>query len=282
LTALDRKMIERRLREVDLVIGCSEYITKTIRCSFPEFAERWARPIQSEGVDVNRFVGKCDHNEQRQNEPKRLLFVGRISPEKGVHVLLDAFQKVVEHYPQAKLELVGPTHCSLPREFLFTLSDSKKIQNLSSLYEENSGRSYFFYLQKKLLSLNIAKNVTFTDFVSNLQVVNNYQAADVLVNPSFSESFGRSLIEAMACQVPAVATRVGGMEEIVEDGKTGILVEPGDASALAKAILCLLSDEDLRKSMGKAARKRAVELFSWEKTVENLLNQYKKICEENE
>lgn len=87
------------------------------------------------------------------------------------------------------------------------------------------------------------------------------------------------IIEAMAMGVPVVATRCGGIPEIVVDGETGFLVERGDSTALAQAILRLLSDEDLRKSMGKAARKRAVELFAWEKIAANLLNYYKKICE---
>ena len=90
-----------------------------------------------------------------------------------------------------------------------------------------------------------------------------------------------SLIEAMACHVPVVATRVGGMTEIVEEGKTGILVESGSASELAEAILRTLSDEDLRKKMRNAGRERAVELFSWDKIADDLLCQYKKICEGN-
>jgi len=280
LTQLNRKMIESRLREVDLVIGCSDYITKTIRCHFPEFAKRCETAYN--GVDINRFIGKYDHNQTKQNGAKRLLFVGRVSPEKGLHILLNAFQKVVKRYPQAQLEIVGPTRVPLPQEFLATLSDDEKVSHLASFYHGSSGRSYFSYLHRQVISLNIANNVTFTGFVPNLQVINNYQNADILVNPSFSEAFGMSLIEAMACQVPVVATRVGGMTEIVEDGKTGILVEPGDAPALAKAILHFLSDEDLRSSMGRTARKRAVELFSWEKIVENLLYQYKKIFEGNE
>jgi glycosyltransferase involved in cell wall biosynthesis len=179
LTVLDQQMIKRRLRNVDLVMGCSEYITKTVRRSFPEFAGRCTRPTETNGVDVDVFVGKADQNEQKQNKEKRLLFVGRISPEKGIHVLLEAFQKVVEHYPEAQLEIVGPIHGSLPRDFLLTLSDSEKIQNLSSFYEKY-GYSYFSYLQKQLHSLNIANIVTFTGFVPNSQVLDHYQAADIL------------------------------------------------------------------------------------------------------
>jgi len=82
----------------------------------------------------------------------------------------------------------------------------------------------------------------------------------------------------MATGVPVVATRVGGLVESIEDDKTGLVVEPGDAPALAKAILRLLTDETLRIAMGKAARKRAMKLFSWERISESLLCCYKNLC----
>ena len=280
LTVLDQRMIKERLRYVNLLIGCSGYIINSIRRSLPEFRERCTLPIETNGVDVDVFVSKDARNEQKKNKEKQLLFVGRISPEKGLHVLLEAFQKVVERYPETHLKIVGPIYGLLPRDFLLTLSNSKHIQNLSAFYD-STGNSYFSFLQKQLSSLDIANNVTFTGFVPNSKVLDYYQAADILINPSFSESFGRSLIEAMACEVPVVATKIGGMQEIVEHDKTGFLVEPGDASALAEAILCLILNEDLRKSMGKASRKRIVQLFSWEKVVENLLCEYNNICDVN-
>jgi len=279
LTQLDRAMIESRLREVDLVIGVSRYITEKIRRCFPQFAKRCQTVFT--GIDINHYVNKNGQTMTKKNDVKRLLFVGRVSPEKGLHVLLDAFQKVVERYPQAQLEIVGPQG-SAPIEFIAALSDDDKVSNLASFYYRNfSSRGYFSHLQRRVLSLKISSHVTFSGFVPYVHVINHYRNADVLVNPSLSESFGRSLIEAMACQVPVVATRVGGMAEIVEDGKTGILVEPGDAQELAEAIIRLFSDEGLRRSMGEAARKRAVELYSWEKIVENLLCQYKNIRDGN-
>jgi len=284
LTQLDRAMIQSRLREVDLVIGCSHYITEKIRRRFPQFAKRCQTVLN--GVDVNHFASANDQNVAKKKGVKQLLFVGRVSPEKGVHVLLEAFQKVVERYPLVHLEIVG-SKGQLPREWLIALSNDDKVSNLSSFYHGFSktasrGLSYFTHLQRQLFSFNISNHVTFTGQVPYAQVINYYHEANILVNPSFSESFGRSLIEAMACQVPVVATRVGGMTEIVEEGKTGILVEPGDAPALAEAIIRLLSDEGLRKSMGEAARKRAIDLYSWEKTVEDLLCHYKNICDSNE
>ena len=275
LTQLDRSMIESRLKEVDLVIGCSDYITEKIRRRFPQFAKR-CRTVYN-GVDVNHFVNENNQSAMKKNETKRLLFVGRNSPEKGLHVLIDAFQKVFECYPQAQLKIVGAQE-SAPIEFIVALSDDPKISDLASFYN----RSYISHLQGKL-SLGAASHVSFTGLVSRRQLINCYRDADVFIFPSvWNEPFGMPPIEAMATGIPLVATRVGGITEIVEDGKTGILVEPNDASALAEAILCLLSDEDLRKSMGKAARLRVYELFSWEKVVENLLRQYKNIGSDND
>jgi glycosyltransferase involved in cell wall biosynthesis len=272
LTQLDQTMIENRLRKVDLIIGCSEYITKKIRLAFPQFAER-CQTIYN-GVDVHHFVSRNRCVLANKNGIKRLLFVGRVSPEKGVHVLLEAFQEVVKRYPQAQLQIVGSE--SIPRiEFIVTLSDDPKVSDLVSFYN----RSYISHLKDKVSS-DVANHVSFTGFVSRQQLINCYQHADVFVFPSvWNEPFGMPLIEAMATEVPVVATRSGGITEIVKDGKTGILVERNNASELAEATLRLLGNEDLRKSMGKTARKRAVEFFSWERIVDDLLYQYKNICE---
>jgi spore coat protein SA len=275
LTQLDRTMIENRLREVDLIIGCSEYITEKIRLVFPQFAERCLTVYN--GVDVNHFVSRNRYILANKNSIKHLLFVGRLSPEKGLHVLLEAFQEVVKHYPQVQLEIVGSEWLP-PLEFIVALNDDPKISKLAVFYNK---RSYFSQLQEQVNSLDITNKVTFAHYIPHKSLVNHYRQADVLVNPSFSESFGVSLIEAMACHVPVVATRVGGMTEIVEEGKTGILVESGSAPELAEAILRLLSDEDLMKRLRNAGRERAVELFSLDKIVEELLCQYKKICDCN-
>jgi len=209
---------------------------------------------------------------RKRDEAKRLLFVGRVSPEKGLHVLLDAFQKVIERYPRTRLEIVGPASL-VSIELLVTLSDDPKVADLASFY---SG-SYFSHLRDKLPS-GVAPQVCFTGSVPYSQLTNHYRNGDVYVQPSFSEAFGMPVAEAMASGLPVVAARVGGIPEVVVNGKTGLLVESGDATALAEAILRLFEDEDLRKSMAKAGRQRILELFSWERIVESLLRQYKSIC----
>jgi glycosyltransferase involved in cell wall biosynthesis len=276
LTQLDQAMIERRLRQADLVIGCSEYITEKVRRRFPQFASRCQTVFN--GVDISQFVNQKGHSTAKKNGAKRLLFVGRVSPEKGIHVLLDAFQKVVERYPQVQLDIVGPGG-NAPFEFVVLVSDDDKVSDLVSFYGRILRRGdYFSYLQRRLPS-NLASRVTFAGSVPHSHVISYYREADVFIFPSiWNEPFGMPVVEAMASEVPVVATQGGGITEIVEEGQTGLLVERDNATALAEAILRLLENEGLRKSMGKAARQRAVEHFSWERTAESLLYQYGGIC----
>lgn len=272
LAELDRAMIESRLRKVDLVIGVSQYITDKIRSSFPQFAKR-CQTIHN-GVDVTAFVIENGNRAPKKNDIKQLLFVGSVSPEKGVHILLDAFQKVIKQDPQVHLEIVGAV--GNRSRFTALVTDDPKRRALLPIYGK-----YISRLKHKL-SPAVARHVSFTRPVPHAQMINFYQKTDVFILPSIgNEPFGVPIIEAMATGVPVIATRSGGIPELVVDGETGLLVERGDSSTLAEAILRLLSDEGLRKSMGKAGRKRVVELFSWDRIVENLLIQYKKICEED-
>lgn len=275
LTQLDPRMIRKRLREADLIMGCSQYITNKIRYRFPQFAERCQTVYN--GFDATTISGNNSPRAPKKKDIKQLLYVGRVSPEKGVHVLLDAFRKVVANYPETHLKIVGANE-SLPIEFLVGLSDDPMVSGLSLYYHGN----YFSHLQGKL-GPSAIRHVSFVGSVPSSQMIDFYRDADVLVLPSVcSEPFGMPLVEAMAAKVPVVASRVGGITEVVKAGETGLLVERGDASALAEAIIRLLSDDDLRLSMGEAAHKRAGELFSWERIVERLLRLYKNTCVGND
>jgi glycosyltransferase involved in cell wall biosynthesis len=268
LTQVDNNMIEHRLRKADLILGCSRYITNKIRQSFPSLAVRCQTLYN--GTDLVKFINDPKKNEKRL-ELKQLLFVSKVTPEKGLHVLLEAFKEVVEKDPRVRLEIIGSLNV-WPMGFHIWLSKDIRVQKLASFHRKGS-LGYLDHLTNQLNSLNISNNITFHGLIAH-EIVKFYQAADVFVQPSvFDEPFGMGIIEAMACQVPVVATKVGGIPEIVEDGKTGLLVEPGDSRALANAVLELLSNEDLRRKMGKTGRKR-VESFSWDNIVTNLLHLY--------
>jgi len=124
-------------------------------------------------------------------------------------------------------------------------------------------------------TLGIASNVTFTGERSDIAELMN--AFDVFVLSSVSEGISVTLVEAMACGLPVVATDVGGNPEVVLDGKTGFLVPPQDPDAIAQKIIELLKRPNLRSTMGRAGRARAEEVFSIHKSVERYENLYKEV-----
>ena len=267
LTQLDPTMVENRLNKTDLVVGCSDYITNQIRRAYPQYEDRCTTVVN--GVDPD-----SDYEPPRRSqddETIRLLFVGRLSPEKGLHILLEAFKILAGSCPQVRLEIVGPEG-SAPIDFIVNRSDEKSIRSLAAYYKGN----YLSQL-KKMIPVKLADRVTFTGFVPHDQLINYYDRADILVNPAMSESFGRSLIEAMACALPVVASHVGGMPDIVEDERTGLLVDANDAVALAEALQRLATDRELRQSLGRAGRQRVIERYSWNQVAAMLLRQYQRV-----
>lgn len=155
--------------------------------------------------------------------PPKMLFVGYLRPEKGIHNLLDAFEQIRRTRP-LKLTLVGGT--------------DKAASGAESLIHERIRNSPFRddILQTGLL-----------DFGPELFEL--YRSHDVFVLPSLSEGTPRTLVEARAFGCPVVVTRVGGIPSSVEDGKDGLLVEPNDSQGLAAAIRRVLDDDALRRRL---------------------------------
>ena len=263
---LDKKAIASRLEKVDLIISCSDHITNKIASRFPEYAEI-CRTVNN-GVDTDYFVPPLSDAPENRLSAPQLLFVGRISPEKGIHDLIDAFIKVTEKYPQTVLTIVGP-HLATCREFLLDLQPEPEVQALEPLYETN----YLEYLQNQIPP-HLSSQVVFAGSLPQTQLLPYYHQADVLVNPSLSEAFGMSLVESMATATPVIATKIGGMPEIVDHGVNGLIVEPANSQALAEAIIEILSEPSRARAMGEAGRKKVLECYSWEKISQSLISRY--------
>ncbi|WP_051942641.1 glycosyltransferase family 4 protein [Streptacidiphilus rugosus] len=186
----------------------------------------------SPGVDVERFTP----GDPPSTRARTLVYVGRMdrsSAWKGVEVLVRAFAEA-DLPDGALLRLVGggdalPDHLALAER------------------------------------LGVADRVEATGELGGDELVRAVRSAAVLVLPSLTEaeSFGMSLIEAMACGTPVVGSAIGGIPHVVEDGVQGLLVPPGDAKALAAACRTLLSDPRLADRMGAAGRDRAVDRYAW-------------------
>jgi glycosyltransferase involved in cell wall biosynthesis len=109
------------------------------------------------------------------------------------------------------------------------------------------------------------------------QLAELYRSASVFVMPSFYETFGISVVEAMAFGLPVVATTAGGLPEVVENGVTGILVEPGDPQALSDALIQLLRDPDLRQRMSRAGQERVRAEFTVDQIAPQTLEIYESV-----
>jgi glycosyltransferase involved in cell wall biosynthesis len=127
--------------------------------------------------------------------------------------------------------------------------------------------------------LGIEKHVTFTGFVPDEDIPRFYRAADVFCYPSLWEGFGLTPAEAMASGVPVVGFRTTAVPEVVMDGKTGLLVRPGDIAGLAAALTELLGDDERRLAMGKAGRAHVEENFRWDLAAERTEAVYRQALE---
>lgn len=267
LTQLDRAMIKKRASRLDMIVSCSDYITKKTVSAFPDLS-RICRTLHN-GVDSGKFNASFNGSEPS----KKLICVGRITPEKGLHVVLEAFRELAFEFPGLEIRFIGQERIT-PSEFLVDISDDEWVKPLKSFYPG----SY----QKRLMEMvapELEGMVSFTGQVSHSEMAGFYSDAGIFINASLYESFGIPVAEAMACGVPVIASRVGGVPEIIEDGKSGLLVEPGDAGSLKRAIVRLLTNNSLRVSLAKAGKERVSELFNWDRLALTLDGYYKELLE---
>ncbi|NLT52191.1 MAG: glycosyltransferase family 4 protein [Ignavibacteria bacterium] len=264
LSQLDKNIIRRRIKKTDKIIGCSKYISDKIKEVFPEFSYK----IQSlpNGTNIPEIISG---DNTKAISIKKILFVGRISPEKGVHTLLSAFNKVAKERPDVHLDLAGAIKTA-PKEYIISLDSNQYVKNLDKFYNQES---YFDKLNAILY--NFAKEkVVFHQHLDYEKLKDLYEQADLLVNPSLSESFGMAVIEANSYGVPVIVTKTGGMIELVNDGFNGYKVNPDDPEALASMIIYLLNNDEERIRLGQNGKTMVTDLYNWDKITSDLENIY--------
>jgi glycosyltransferase involved in cell wall biosynthesis len=259
LTQFPAGTVRRRLLYADLVTGTSGYIADLVRQAHPQVDGRCHALYN--GCETDLFADAAPVRAGRR--PASVLFVGRLSPEKGLHTLLEAMDLVCREMPEARLDLAGPPS-SLPREYIVGISADPRVRALSAFYDGTACTDYQAWLRGRAEQGALAGRVRFLGAIPQAELPAVYAQADVLANPSFSESFGMTLVEGMSTGLPVVATRVGGMPEIVAPGVTGFLREPGDPQGLADDLLACLGSAARRDEMGAAGRRRVLDVFTWE------------------
>jgi glycosyltransferase involved in cell wall biosynthesis len=273
LTQLDASMVEHRLAHADLVLGVSNFLARKVRQRFPGLADRCEYVYN--GADVEMLSKRCS-GPAPLSGPVRILFVGRLSPEKGVHTLLDAFAAVLRKYPRAELHLIGP-EAVVPREMILPFCDDPLVLELEAYYRPGA---YAQALRERISGLPEGSVALINQGMRHSELARQYQQATVFVAPSvWEEPFGMPLVEAMASGTAVVATHGGAYPEIVSHGETGLLVERGDPGSLADAILRLLDDPSYRTDLARAGQERAAARFSWDCTARSLLNSYQRVLD---
>jgi glycosyltransferase involved in cell wall biosynthesis len=274
LSQMDPKRVRRQLEATDAVVGVSDHIMQLFRRAHPGYRGRTATVYN--GVDTDMFVPAAADDDAAGRRHPLVLFVGRMSPEKGVHVILRAFARVAKRYPAAALELIG-SRTETPFRYLAGLSDDPYVRGLRRFYDGEAS-TYQRHLDELVNELGLQGRVKFLGSLPHKDLVAKYQSAAVVVNPSFSESFGMSVVEAMASAVPVVAAGVGGMLETVVNGETGYLVEVDQPEPLGDAVVQILDNRSLAAQMGQKGRERAVERFSWRARAARLAEVYTQVA----
>jgi len=192
------------------------------------------------GINVDEFSPKV-----KTFDGKNVLFVGRFTYRKGIHILLEAFQKVKKEIKNAHLTLVG--------------------------------NGYFSPIADLLIkTLNLSKNVSIVGKIKKEKLIKIYQNSHVFVFPPiYGESFGIAILEAMASKTPVVASNSGGIKELIKNKKTGFIVKKGDINKLSEKIVELLSDKNLSKKISTSAFKE-VKKYNWKNIVKKIEHVYRK------
>lgn len=238
---------ERRLNRLLRVVGRWLVPRADAVRVVSEASKQWC--ASELGIDPDRLylnhiaMSMLDHDAPSdvERDPQSVLYVGRLSEEKGLPYLLQAFERVLDSVPDATLTIVG---------------DGPERSELEALAEK----------------LDISSSVSFEGSVAYEAVPRYYRQAGILALPSLHENFGRVILEAFSFGTPAVVSDAEGPSELVTDGETGFIVPKADADALAARLQELLDDIDRQRSFGENVREFVKAEFDPEQLVTEIVS----------
>jgi glycosyltransferase involved in cell wall biosynthesis len=247
---------DRAMSRVDASICCSQFVRHELANATTCPATRIH--VVYNGADWARFAQK-DHAAARMaldvpDDKIVVLYAGRVIPAKGLLVLVEAFKKIVQVCPDLLLLAAGSAGLGFasPEEVW------RELQAYEQLVRQEA----------------LGWPVRFLGDVPQPRLPDFYRAGDIFVCPSvYQEPLGMVNLEAAAAGLPVVASAVGGIPEVVRHGQNGLLVPPGDAQALADALLRLISDRALRERLGRSAQDMARQ-FDWQVLTAQVMEVY--------
>ena len=237
-------ILKRRARKLDGKIVVSKPAM--------EFASKYVPGdynIIPNGIDLEHFSPDVSPVDKFCDGKLNILFVGRLESRKGLNYLINAYKQVKKEFPNSRLIAVGPG------------------TRLRRKYE-------------RLVKRNGLEDVVFVGYASYAELPRYYKTADIFCSPATGrESFGITLIEAMAIGKPIVASNIDGYASVLTHGAEGLLVPPKDKKALAQALISLMTDESLRRQMG-ARGKLTAEGYNWKHIAQRILDYYIRVLSE--
>jgi len=225
--------------------------TKYLIALAPYVAREFAGVTQARTWNIPNAVSDRFFALEREPAPQTILFPGVITPRKAVHELVQAVAIVRRTVPNATVRIAGEAY-----------------------YPE-----YFAEVQRIVRREGMEQNVQFLGFQSEDGVLREYAMASVMALASHQETLPAVVQQAMAARLPVVSTAVGGVPDIVQHGKSGLLVPPGDVQGLAVALLRVLEDQALAASLAEEARRYAEEHFRADVVAANVAGVYRQILE---
>lgn len=249
LKQINELLLRLALGTVNRIIALSEYdleIIRHLKISTDKVS------VIPNGIDLSRFLTTTQETDFPLQAPSVdapfVLCVTRIRENKGIEILIRAAADVASKKPDVKFLLVG-----------------------------NCSREYAARLLGLIKKVNMEKNFILKGYIPHKSELlpELYRHARIFVLPSLMESFPLVLLEAMASGLPIVATRVGGIPDIISPSE-GILVPPGDVASLSSSLLFLLENDNVRVKLGQNARKRA-ESYSWKKIAQRTISLYERL-----
>jgi len=189
------------------------------------------------------------YQEQPEPEPVKICFAKNLKLIAGPDILLRAMTRVVGEIPDVVLNIAGTG--------------------------EATG-----HVRRMIAQLNLTNHVNMVGFIENDRIYSFYQDHHFMVMPSVKEAFGVAALESLACGRPVVASKVGGIPEVLVDNETGILVDKGDPDKLAAAIIRLARDAALRERMGRAGHQFVKDNFTWERSLDLMVDVYNRVLHE--
>jgi glycosyltransferase involved in cell wall biosynthesis len=244
LRVFEEKMLERS----DKVIAVSDFTRREL-LQYYKVKEDKIRVIHN-GVDVNKFQPAGDKRKAKKElgfnpDDIAILSVGRLYARKGLFTLIESMALVTRKFKNAKFIIAGK---GLSNEM-------KKLVNYAA-------------------KLGVKDNIVFTGYFPDKKLPKLYQAADIFAFSTFYENLPFAVLEALSTGLPVVTTRVGGIPEMIEDGKNGFLVEPFNSRELADRILYYLEHPAAASEMALLARKTIENQFDWRLIVKKVLKVY--------